>query len=122
MTFDEMTFFSAFPEALELYEPLRNKIISRFPDSEIRVQKTQITFKATHGYAFVSHRKMKGCPDNFIILSFGLVSRLDSPRIAVAVEPYPNRWTHHLIISSADDIDAEVMDWLAEAYDFALTK
>ena len=65
---------------------------------------------------------MKGCPEVFLILSFGLSHRLDSPRIAVAVEPYPNRWTHHVILSEAGQLDSELMDWLREAHDFALTK
>ena len=39
----------------------------------------------------------------------------------MAVEPYPNRWTHH-VTAAADEIDGELMDWLREAHDFALLK
>lgn len=92
------------------------------PDTALKVQKSQITFRARYGFAFVSLRRMKGCPEVFLILSFGLSHRLDSPRIAVAVEPYPNRWTHHVILSEVGQLDSELMDWLQEAHDFALTK
>ena len=49
-------------------------------------------------------------------------SRLDSPRIDVAAEPYPNRWTHHLFLSDAAELDAELMAWIQEASVFAAGK
>ena len=122
MTPDELMFFSAQPGALPLYEALRNRLLDRCPDTTLKVQKSQITFKARYGFAFVSMRRMKGCPEVFFMLSFGLKHRLDSPRIAVAVEPYPNRWTHHVIVSEIEQIDNEMMNWLQEAHDFALVK
>ena len=39
-----------------------------------------------------------------------------------AVEPYPNRWTHHTIVSEPDQLDGELMGWLREAHAFALVK
>ncbi|MEG0756553.1 MAG: DUF5655 domain-containing protein [Oscillospiraceae bacterium] len=54
-----------------------------------------------------------------IVVSFGLSYRLDSPRIAVATEPYPNRWTHHVPVTDAAQLDEELLGWLREAYDFA---
>lgn len=122
MTADELMFFNAMPGALPLYEILRNNLLTEYPDTVLKVQKSQITFKARYGYAFVSLRRMKGCPAVFMIVSFGLSHRLDSPRIAAAVEPYPNRWTHHTIVSEAGQLDSELMGWLREAHDFALVK
>jgi len=122
MTEDELLFFSPMPGALPLYEALSGKLLGQFPDLAVKVQKSQITFQARYGFAFVSLRRMKGCPAVFLILSFGLSHRLDSPRIAVAVQPYPNRWTHHMIISQERQLDDELMGWLREAHDFALLK
>ena len=122
MTPDELLFFDAMPGALPLYEVLRNRLLAQCPDTALKVQKSQITFRARYGFAFVSLRRMKGCPEVFLILSFGLSHRLDSPRIAVGVEPYPNRWTHHVILSEVGQLDSELMDWLQEAHSFALTK
>ena len=56
------------------------------------------------------------------MVTFGLEHRVDSSRIAVAIEPYPNRWTHHVIVQSADEIDDKLMGWIREAYEFALVK
>jgi len=57
--------------------------------------------------------------NNAVVLSFGLDHQIISPRIIEAVETYPNRWTHHLIIEKTSDIDEEVMCWLQQAYMFA---
>ena len=122
MTADELMFFNIMPGALPMYEILHRKLLTECPDTTLKVQKSQITFKSKYGYAFVSLRRMKDCPEVFMIVSFGLPSRLDSPRIAVAVEPYPNRWTHHIVVSEAEQLDDELMGWLREAHDFALVK
>ena len=55
-------------------------------------------------------------------MSFGLNYRKESPRIDAAVEPYPNRWTHHVMIGSEEEIDAELLDWIAEAAAFSRAK
>ena len=65
---------------------------------------------------------MKGCGENFIILTLGLPYLLDSPRAAAVSEPYPGRWTTHFIISSPDDIDSQLLSWISQAHDYALTK
>lgn len=56
------------------------------------------------------------------MVTFGLEHRADSPRIAVATEPYPNRWTHHLLLTDPAEIDRQLLDWLQEACWFAENK
>ena len=55
-------------------------------------------------------------------VTFGLGYRKESPRIDVAAEPYPGRWTHHVMVGSIDDIDGELLSWITEAAEFALQK
>jgi hypothetical protein len=55
-------------------------------------------------------------------VTFGLEHKAESPRIDIATEPYPNRWTHHLLISKPDEIDEELMGWIKEAAEFATVK
>ena len=57
-----------------------------------------------------------------MLLTFGLSYRKDSPRIAVATEPYPGRWTHHVLLTEPSQLDEELLGWVEEAYTFALTK
>ncbi len=121
MSQDELLFFDPMPGALPLYDALRTHLTA-LPGVEVKVAKSQITFKARYGFAFVSLRRMKGCPEVFLILTLGLGRRLSSPRVAVAVEPYPGRWTHHFIISDLGQLDAELLGWIAEAHTFAQVK
>lgn len=121
LTLEEISFFSQKPEALPIYEAARALILSH-PDVTTKISKTQITFKARYGFAFVSLKKLKGSPDIFILLTLGLGRRLDSPRVAVAIEPYPGRWTHHIIISDIGQLDRQIKSWIDEAYDFSLRK
>ncbi|MCI8813387.1 MAG: hypothetical protein HFG12_09155, partial [Oscillibacter sp.] len=48
--------------------------------------------------------------------------RLDSLRVDAASEPCPGRWTHHIVIGSAEEIDGELMDWIWEAAEFSAQK
>ena len=41
------------------------------------------------------------------------------PRIAVATEPYPNRWTHHVVVARPEDVDGELLGWLEAAWTFS---
>ena len=36
--------------------------------------------------------------------------------------PYPNRWTHHFVLSREEEIDDELMDWVKQAAAFAAIK
>ena len=45
-----------------------------------------------------------------------------SRTVAVQVEPYPGRWTVHIVIGSEAEIDEELLNWLQQAYDFAEKK
>ena len=118
MTMDEMMFFGGHPAALPLYEKLKGSILAEVPEARIEVKKTQISFFAKHMFAAVSFtpvRKAKERPEPFLTVTFGLRHRDTSPRIDAAAEPYPGRWTHHVMIGSAEEIDAELMGWIREA-------
>lgn len=125
MNQDILFFFDKNPEALPLYEALEERILSEIPDVKIKVQKTQISFANKHNFAFVSFlpaRKAKERPDIYITVTFGLGYRKESPRIDAATEPYPNRWTHHMLISRVDEVDDELMGWIKEAGAFSAGK
>ena len=115
-------FFDRHPDALPLYEKFEKCVEDFVPEVRIKVQKTQISFYNRHMFACVSFarvRKKRDCPDCYIVVTFGLKHRAESPRIDIATEPYPNRWTHHILISEPDEIDDELMGWIREAADFS---
>lgn len=120
-----LMFFQQDPEALPLYEKFEALVTARIPGVTIKVQKSQISFCNRHLFACVSFlkvRRAKDRPPHYIVVTFGLGDRLSSPRIDAAVEPYPNRWTHHVLISSPDQIDDELMGWVEQASLFSAVK
>ncbi len=122
---DEMFFFNEKPAALPLYEAFVQRLLAEINNVTIKVQKTQISFSNRHNFAFVSFlpaRKAKDRPKTYITVTFGLHYKKESPRIDAASEPYPNRWTHHMLISSVEEIDDELMGWLKEAAAFSAGK
>ena len=121
---DVLFFFDGRTLELALYQTLFRSLETAFLEASVRVQKTQISFYGRHLFAAVSLpvRRRKGWPEHCIVVTIGLSHRLESPRIAVAVEPYPNRWTHHVLVSGEEQIDGELLDWLKEAWAFSENK
>ena len=122
---DELFFFNEKPAALPLYEAFAQRIFAVIDTVTVKVQKTQISFSNKHNFAFVSFlpaRKAKDRPKTYITVTFGLRYKKESPRIDAASEPYPNRWTHHMLISSEEEIDDELMGRIKEASEFSASK
>lgn len=122
---DVLYFFDGKPDALQLYEAFEKRVLSESSDVKIKVQKTQIAFSNRHNFAFVSFlpvRKAKERPKVYIVVTFGLGYRVESPRIDAAVEPYPGRFTHHVLVSGIEEIDEELMSWVREAAVFSAGK
>lgn len=125
MNQEVLFFFNDRMDALPLYERFEELVRGEIGEVTIKVQKTQISFYNRHLFACVSFarvRKKKLCPDSYLVITFGLNRKLASPRIDIATEPYPNRWTHHILISEPAEMDEEFMGWIKEASDFAAGK
>lgn len=123
MTLQELLFFDPMPH-LPIYEALRKQLEHTYPEMSIKVSKTQLSFRNRSIFAMVSlpYRKRKGWPKEYLLVSFGLPYKKESPRIAQAVEPYPNRWTHHVIVTVKEEIDQELLQWIGEAFPFSQQK
>ena len=122
---DMLLFFDQHKAVYPLYEQLQERLLARFPEGRVKVQKSQISFYNRHLYACVSFLKVKKkaeMPENYFVLTLGMPAPLASSRVAVQTEPYPGRWTAHLVISSASDLDEELFGWIEQAYSFALAK
>lgn len=124
MNMDILFFFEKRPEALELYLRLEQKICTELSEVKIKVHKTQINFANRYNFAVASlpRRKTNGSWDGALMVSFGLPDKVESPRIVAAVEAYPSRWTHHVLVSNLAELDEELMGWIREAYAFSATK
>lgn len=122
---DTLFFFDRHQAVYPLYVCFQEKLLARFPESRIKVKKSQISYYNRHLYACVSFLKVKKkaeLPEDYFVLTLGLSAPLESDRVAVKTEPYPGRWTTHFVISSPADLDEELFDWIEQAYNFAQAK
>lgn len=121
---DILMLFDKAPGTLPLYMELEKRLTEAYPDVRILVKNTQVSFYNTHAFAWAwpPFRKRKGWPDKYMLVTFGLDHQLVHPRIAESVEPYPHRWTHHVIVQRKDEIDEQLLGWIDESYQFSLHK
>lgn len=120
MTMDELFFFDGKPEELALYETLLDRIKALGAFTAI-AHKTQISLKNRRVFACVSVFRVlpkRLLPAHYLVLTLGLPYPLDSPRIAAKTEAQPGRWTHHILLSSASELDDELLAWTRQAYEF----
>jgi len=120
-----LMFFDQHMDVLPLYQAFEEILFDSFSVVNKRVQKTQITFSNRHVFACVSFARVKRkaeLPMRYMVITLGLPAPLDSERIAVKTEPYPGRWTHHIVVSTSEELDKGLLSWVREAYDFAAVK
>lgn len=114
-----LEFFTNMPLAIPIYKAVEAYLTSLGPVTR-RIHKTQISFRAVYGFAYVwlPVKKVKDRPEQYLVLSFGLDHQVQSPRIVESLEPYPGRWMHHLILAAPEALDEEVREWLRLAYQY----
>lgn len=122
---DVLFFFEKAPDALPLYQTVEQKLREILPDMTLKVGKSQISFYLGHQFgcaSLLAVRRKKDLPSPYLTVTFGLAYPVEHPRIAAKTQPYPNRWTHHVVIGQPKDVDEELLAWLKEAAEFAATK
>ncbi len=122
---DELLFLGSQPGSIPVYEALAGMLFARYPDTRIKVSKSQISFNNRHLYACVSFarvKKKKELPESWFLLTLGLNYPLESDRVAAKTQPYPGRWTTHIVISGEEELDEELLGWIGQAWQFAQNK
>ncbi len=114
MTLDD--FFAEQEESRLIFDAVR-AAVDAVGQSEIRVTKSQVAFRRRRAFAWAwmpgQYRRGRHAP---LVLTVALRRKDASPRWKEIVEPRPGRFTHHLELGSAADIDDEVGGWLREAW------
>lgn len=98
------------PEAIELFERFRELVEACGPVT-IAPAKTRIGFQARMIFAAVNRLSPRGMKCHVIF-----ARRLEHPRFAKIDELGPRSFVNHFEIRSVEELDAEVAQWLAEAY------
>jgi hypothetical protein len=100
---------------LQIFEQLA-RIIDGFGESEIRVTRSQVSFRHVKTFALVWRPSMYVSSNVPVVLSIAAPTRLRSSRFKQVVHPAPTTWMHHLELRDLCDIDEEVREWLADAW------
>ena len=111
--------FKGHPESLHLFEAVQ-RAIAKAGTCTTKVSKSQIAFKRKRSFAAVwmpgQYLHRAAAP---LVLTVFTPGKIRSQRWKQVVEPAPGRFSHHLEIYRATDIDAEVEGWLRLAWDAA---
>ncbi len=107
-------FFAGRPQEWAVYEALRTQLTARWPETALRVMKSCVSFDAPRPYAYLSHPKRRADAGK-VILTFGLRRRLADARVFMAAEAAPGRFTHHVLLGDASQIDEQLLAWISEA-------
>jgi hypothetical protein len=117
MTTDE--FFFGRPVAKKLFAAV-SRAVESVGKATMRVTKSQIAFRRRHNFASVwlpaQYLKGRTAP---LVLTIFLGHQISSARWKQIVKPAPGRFTHHLELYDAAEIDEEVRSWLHEAWEAA---
>lgn len=109
-------YFDGHPEALAIHRAVE-AAVSKLGDCQERVSKSQIGFYRYHPFAatWLPDRYLGGQRPP-VVLSVYLKRRDPSPRWKQVIEPAAGRFTHHVELSSASDVDAFIKARLREAW------
>lgn len=114
MRTDAAAVFGPGSRAYALFQALDARMEEAFPSASVTVHGTQVSYGNGRVFAaaWVPYGKRDG---QEIFVSFSLRRKIDHPRIHDAISHSANRYVHHVLIASADEIDGALMNWLAEA-------
>ncbi|QSR31082.1 hypothetical protein CFI00_11350 [Nocardioides sp. S5] len=94
-------------------------MVSALGPHDVRVSRSQVAFRRRTGFAYLWRPGQYVASDVPAVLSIALPREVASPRWKEVVHPSARAWMHHLELRTPCEVDAEVRDWLGEAYDAA---
>lgn len=112
-------FFDSSPGMKPVFEALRQTVFGACPGVSMRRGASQLGFYCPSPFLAVwlpIRKTIRGRPPEYLIVSLFSTQRIDSPRMESIIEPYPKRWTHHIILSNAAQIDDELVSLIQQAY------
>ena len=112
-------FFAADEEMAALARSLLLGVLERWPDAAVVTQKTQVGLGDPRPFcALYPPRRAADRKAHALGLSLFLPYAPESARIVTAVEAYPGRFTCHMAVRDAAELDEELWAWMAEARQF----
>lgn len=99
----------------ELFDAVRAAVES-IGEASVRATTSQVAFRRRIAFAWTwvpRQYLQRGAP---LVLTLDLHRRDPSRRWKEVIEVRPGRFTHHLELTSAEQVDDEVLGWLREAW------
>ena len=94
-----------------------SQMVEALGAATVRASRTQVSFRRRSSFVYLRDPgRWRGKTSVQVVLSLALKHRIESPRWAEVVHQTSRMWVHHLEVASLDDLDAEVEQWLAQAY------
>ena len=121
----EAFFAARRPEALPSVRAFLLGALERWPEAEIVTQKSQVGLRDPRPFCAltVQGKRIKGREIPGAVLSLFLPRPLEADCLLMAVEPYPGRFTNHLILpADPADFEEALWAWTAEARRFRCGK
>jgi hypothetical protein len=109
-------FFAGSPDGYELFRVVERAVVA-LGTAEVVVTKSQIAFRRRRGFAFVWRPAQYVKSNVPAVLALALPHEVKSGRFKSVVHPSTRVWMHHLELRHPEQVDAEVLGWLADAYD-----
>lgn len=99
----------------EIYDKLLS-CLNQFANYEVENKKTSLHI--IHGRAFLGVHPRKGA----LLVTIVLDRPLEGDRLKKSEKVSANRYHNEVVVSSANELDAELVGWLDEAYLLAVNK
>ena len=117
---DVERFFTGQEKHISLFNAVERMITSIGPVT-IEVKKSVISIgtKTKFTWIWMPQPWSSTRPEDCLALTFVVDRYIEDDRIVEALEPYPGRWIHHVIIKIEADLNKDVSKWLREAYTFS---
>jgi hypothetical protein len=103
------------PQVRAIYDELL-KHVRKLGPVIVEPKKTSIHLVSGTAFAGVHPRKSS------VLLNIKTAAALKSPRIKKIEQPSKNRFHNELVLASPSDVDAELLKWLAAAYELTTSR
>ncbi|MHA7239288.1 DUF5655 domain-containing protein [Arthrobacter sp. TMS1-12-1] len=107
--------FAGFPAGRAICRAAR-EAIAGIGEASMAVTTSQVAFRRRRGFAYIWRPGQYIDSDVPAVLSIALSRELTSARVKEVAHPSATVWMHHIELHGADELDGEVLGWLAEAY------
>ncbi|WP_394249988.1 DUF5655 domain-containing protein [Arthrobacter pityocampae] len=107
--------FAGFPAGLVICRAVQDAV-SGLGEASMTVTTSQVAFRRRRGFAYLWRPGQYIASDVPAVLSIALPRRAEFARFKEVAHPSAAVWMHHLELHTPDELDAQVLGWLADAY------